>query len=385
MKVLILSFYYFPDLCAGSFRTASLVNSLKKNKELDIEVVTTMPNRYSSFKSEAKSYEKDENVVVNRISLPSHKSGMVDQIISFYSFYRQALKLTNGKDYDIVYATSSRLFTAFLGVRVGSKNKIPVYLDVRDIFVDTLKDVLNPILFTLISPVLKSIEKHTFNRAKHINLVSRGFQSYFKNGFLCRSYSFYTNGIDDDFIGYDYTNESRSNIVLYAGNIGEGQGLHYVIPQLAQKLPKFKFVVIGDGGRKSELLKRSAEVSNVEILPPVSRNELNQVYKQADVLFLHLNAYEAFEKVLPSKLFEYGATGKPILAGVSGYAASFISNELANSAVFPPQNIEKAAEALVNLSSNHSKRDDFINKYRRQYIMDDLCSSIQDIGKKWKK
>lgn len=380
MKVLILSFYYYPDLCAGSFRTSSLVDSLKKNKELDIEVLTTKPNRYSSFKSEAKSYEKDNNVVVHRISLPSHKSGMLDQIISFFSFYRQVLKLTNEKEYDLVYATSSRLFTAFLGVRIGLKTKAPVYLDVRDIFVDTLKDVLNPILFKLISPILKSIEKYTFNRAEHVNLVSKGFEDYFKDRFLCSSYSFYTNGIDDDFICYDYTNKSPSNIILYAGNIGEGQGLHHIIPNMAKKLPKFKFMVIGDGGSKSQLVKESAAISNVEILPPVSRRELNKLYKQADILFLHLNAYEAFEKVLPSKLFEYGATGKPILAGVAGYAADFISCELSNSAVFAPRNLEEAIVAFDRLSDVHSGRYEFINKYQRKCIMERLSNSIQQIG-----
>ena len=46
-----------------------------------------------------------------------------------------------------------------------------------------------------------------------------------------------------------------------------------------------------------------------------------------DVLFLHLNDYSAFRKVIPSKIFEYAATGKPIVAGVSGYAAEFLRHE----------------------------------------------------------
>ncbi|BDU38855.1 glycosyltransferase family 4 protein [Vibrio nigripulchritudo] len=382
MRILVLSFYFKPDLSAGSFRTTALVEQLKQNSEVEVDVVTTKPNRYSSFKSEAKNYEKDENVVVHRVSLPSHKSGMLDQVISYFSFYRKALKLTSDKEYDLVYATSSRLFTAFLGVRIGLKNKAPVFLDVRDIFVDTLKDVLPPTLFKLLAPILKSIEKYTFNRANHINLVSKGFESYFKDRFSCSSYSLYTNGIDDNFIGYDYQNESPSNTVLYAGNIGEGQGLEHIIPRLAKKLPEFKFMIIGDGGRKNELLRQSEEIPNVEILPPVDRGQLNKLYKQADILFLHLNAYEAFEKVLPSKLFEYGATGKPIWAGVSGYAADFISCELPNSAVFPPRNAEKAVSALNELSNTDSKRHEFINKYQRQCIMKRLSYSIQEVGKK---
>ena len=74
MKILILSFYYSPDLCAGSFRTTALVEQLKKNKDIDIEVITTMPNRYSSYKQETLSFEVDGNVSIRRISLPEHKS-----------------------------------------------------------------------------------------------------------------------------------------------------------------------------------------------------------------------------------------------------------------------------------------------------------------------
>jgi len=58
-------------------------------------------------------------------------------------------------------------------------------------------------------------------------------------------------------------------------------------------------------------------------------------------LFLHLNAHAAFEKVLPSKIFEY-AHGKPIWAGVAGHAARFIASEVPNAAVFAPCNVPDA-------------------------------------------
>ena len=48
-------------------------------------------------------------------------------------------------------------------------------------------------------------------------------------------------------------------------------------------------------------------------------------YDKASILFLHLNDYEAFYKVLPSKIFEYATTGKPIIAGVNGFAKDVIS------------------------------------------------------------
>jgi len=56
--------------------------------------------------------------------------------------------------------------------------------------------------------------------------------------------------------------------VLYAGNIGEGQGLHRIIPELAKKLEgRAVFRLIGDGERKMLLEQRLVESDcrNVEL------------------------------------------------------------------------------------------------------------------------
>ena len=79
---------------------------------------------------------------------------------------------------------------------------------------------------------------------------------------------------------------------------------------------------------------KDQQVDNVEICDPVNRDSLLIEYSNTDILFLCLNDKAAFLKVLPSKLFEYAATGKPILAGVSGYAAKFIDENIVGCEVF---------------------------------------------------
>ena len=165
-------------MCAGSFRCTALVEELAKTGA-SIHVITTAPNRYESFMVEANEFDTKDNVSINRITIPSHKSGMVDQIKAFYAFYRSARKLAAINDYDLIFATSSRLFTAFLGARISRKKRIPLYLDIRDLFVDTMSNILSPALVWLASPVLSVIEQYTFNSAKKINLVSKGFLPYF--------------------------------------------------------------------------------------------------------------------------------------------------------------------------------------------------------------
>lgn len=384
-----MSFYFPPDLCAGSFRCGALVKELQTISGVDIEIVTTQPNRYDSFSENVVQFEESLGVKIHRIPLPSHKSGMWGQIKAFFQFYFEAKKIVKSESYDIVFATSSRLFTGFLGARIANAKKIPLYLDIRDIFVDTIDNILSRKVNIFIKPLLSIIERYTFKSAQRINLVSKGFESYFNKKYSNIDYRWYTNGIDDEFLNTkpNLQSENSNNVlkIVYAGNIGEGQGLHTIIPEFAKSIEgKFEIIIIGDGGKKSDLEEKISQIGckNVALKLPLDRKQLVNIYMDADILFLHLNDYPAFEKVLPSKIFEYAALGKPILAGVSGYAAEFILSEVNNAEVFYPGCSDKAVTALNNLDFSYSNRDEFIVKYSRHNIMTKMAEDIHGFAKK---
>ena len=389
-RIVYLSFYFEPDLCAGSFRNSPLAIELASQVEGEaiVEVYTTLPNRYNSFSPEAPEYEERGNLKIHRIALPKHKSGMMDQIRSFSRYYFSVLKLNRRKKADLIFASSSRLFTAYLGSVLSRKFNVPLYLDIRDLFVDTISDVLKSKLTGLfLLPTLKWIERRTFETANHINVISGGFKPYF-TGYPNPTYSDFSNGIDDEFLEAGQTislTESEENdvkTILYAGNIGEGQGLHRIIPETAKAVGKaFKFVVIGDGGMKQRLRKRLEEVGadNVVLRDPIPRNELIKAYKSEDYLFLHLNDYPAFRKVLPSKIFEMAALNKPILAGVSGFSAEFLKNEVPVTHLFKPCNPTELVEILRNTDSKKPiNREQFISSHKRSTINQKMAESIKN-------
>ena len=383
MKILILSFYYYPDLSAGSFRTTALVKKLLK-RGANVEIITSMPNRYSSFKPDALNYENTKNLTIHRIDLPSHKSGMADQIKAFVTYYRQANKILFNKKYDLLFATSSRLFTAFLGARISRKKNIPLYLDIRDIFTDSIKYIMPKFLSLFILPILIMIERYTFNTAKKINIVSKGFLDFLENRYRNLDYSFFTNGIDDEFIDlnkqhqFKSSNKKKKLKILYAGNVGAGQCLHKIMPGMAAASKEVSFKVIGDGGQISKLKNevKVQKIENIEILPPTSRTNLIKEYMMADVLFMHLDKQDCYERVLPSKIFEYSATGKPILAGLSGFSLSFVESEIDNCEVFEPRNVTMAINKLSKLKIQNTNREKFIKKYSRDKIMIDMSEDI---------
>lgn len=387
MRVLVLSFYYAPDLSAGSFRTTALVRALAAAApQARIDVVTALPNRYRSFDVGAPEYEVHDNVSIRRFALPAHASGMIDQSRAFAWFAAQVLRHTSGRRYDLVYATSSRLMTAALGSAVAHRVGGRLYLDVRDIFVDTIKDVLPRRVAAFAQPVFARLERWTMNRADRINLVSPGFADYFHARYPRATLSFFTNGIDDEFVDAAAPAPRRFDggpaAILYAGNIGEGQGLHVTVPALARALRgRARFVIIGDGGRRDALRDSIQGLDNVRLSPPIARSALIEAYRQADILFLHLNDYDAFRKVLPSKLFEYAAMGKPILAGVAGYAADFIRAEIDNAAVFAPCDVAGALAAFDSLVLQETPRPAFVAKYARARIMREMAKDILTVAR----
>lgn len=386
MRILVLTFYYQPDLCAGSFRTTAFMKELEKrlSSEDEVDVITTMPNRYHSFHDSALAYEESNSVKINRIDLGTHKSGFVDQSILFCKFAINVVKLIRKREkYDIVYATSSRLMTAFLGALIANKQKSKLFLDLRDIFTDTLESIFEKSKIRHIIPLFKKIEEYAVNSATSINLVSKGFEQYFKNINDKIDYSFYSNGIDDEFLNYDFTKEEDSSkkIITYAGNIGEGQGLEKIIPKIAQKLSlEYEIHIIGDGGRKNNLIQELKGIENVKLFDPVNRAKLLDIYKNSDFLFLHLNDYEAFKKVLPSKIFEYAATNKFILAGVGGYAKEFIEKNISDAIVFEPCNENDFFDKLKHIEQKPNiDRKAFIKEFSRENIMKDLSQKVYEL------
>ncbi|WP_416832707.1 MAG: glycosyltransferase family 4 protein [Erythrobacter sp.] len=389
MKLLMLSNYFTPDLSAGSFRMQALVDALGPwgAKGLKVDLITTRPNRYASLRTEAPAFEDRGWLKVHRIELPSHRSGMADQARAYVRYAQGVRKLTRSQQWDAVFATSSRLMTAGLGAHISQRLDVPLYLDIRDLFTDNMEELLAGSPIKSLMPIFRLIERRAFGRASRINVVSQGFTSHVQSIAPTAQLSVLTNGIDAIFSDSDFrkpSGQGQQPLIVYAGNMGEGQGLDKIVPYVAKRLEgRARFRLIGDGGRKRalEAAVAAAGIGHVELLPPVPRPSLLDHYREADILFLHLNDLDAFRKVLPSKVFEYAATEKPILAGVAGHAAEFLKEHLPDTEVFEPLDADAMVQAIDRLieSPPEPDRSDFRKGFARSHIMERLATDIMDM------
>ena len=394
MKIVFFSFYYPPDLSAGSFRSAALSKALEKkigaNDEL--HVITTQPNRYLAHSVKADNIEVKGKITIHRISVPTHRSGMISQAFTFGVFALSAFNVCRKLKPDFLIGTTSRLMTGVLTWISARFLRRKYYIDLRDIFSETISDIFalkSSFLSVFFRRFFSFLDKQILNSAAGVNVVSEGFPEYFeKKGINTSNWSFFPNGVDEEFLSFPLSvKESSKSVktILYAGNIGSGQGLELVIPDIAKRLGiSYRFVIIGDGGAFL-LLKKAIQrenISNVELLSPVSRSELIKYYMAADIMFLHLNNIPAFRRVLPSKIFEYAALRKPIVAGLSGYSAQFLRDHVPYAFLFNPGDSKAAASCIFEAVDSKVPEETvtkFVTMYSRSSIMDRMVNQLINI------
>ena len=386
-KILLLASHFTPDRSAGSFRMSALVYELAKYPDLlECHVFSMYPNRYQENDFNILNKEIYGNVKITRIPLLFSNSTGLRLIINYFYYFLRVILQTKFRRYDIVFATSSKFFTSFLGLMiVGKKSKL--IIDYRDLFWDNIKDLYS---IKLLNKIGRAIEKNVLLRADKISIVSKGFTDYVaESSGDIKKISYFPNGIDSLFITESdidelFENKFRSSEkieVLYAGNVGVGQGLEKIIPVFAKKFEaNCSITIIGNGSKKDALqlcLDRN-DNKNVTLLPSMPRENILQSYQRADILLLTLNDIRAFEKVLPSKIFEYAATGLPILAGVCGHARDFFKSEIEGVFVFSISDLDEMEKQFELLLSKRRRycRDSFIEKYRREKIIYDLAEFI---------
>ena len=147
------------------------------------------------------------------------------------------------------------------------------------------------------------------------------------------------------------------------------------------------FVFVGDGPCKGELRRMVGEkdLKNVKMLPAVPKSSIPDLLSAADALVITLRSVDLFSyAVSPNKLFEYMASGKPILCAVNGEVAGLVTRAKAG-IVVEPENPEALAQAILALVKDSGKcsacgvngRTFVEENFSRSHIAEELVSILQ--------
>jgi len=145
-------------------------------------------------------------------------------------------------------------------------------------------------------------------------------------------------------------------IALYAGTLGEKQGLDIVI-EVARKLRDIRNILIavaGEGPARARLAAAAASLPNLEMLPLQPTERLGDLLTAAD---LHLlpERPEAADLVMPSKLGGMLASGRPVVAAVRSDGA--VASAIAGAGLLVrPGDAEALAGAILKLAADPTLR-----------------------------
>lgn len=394
MNVVVVSQNYPPDLGAASFRMQALVKALHQVGHR-VFVIAGMPNRYDDFMQgeTVPQHELREEAEIFRVKIKTVGNTKVNRIRGFLEYYFGAVRLGSKLPIkvDVVVATTPQLLQARVGEVLARRLNARFLLDVRDLWPET------PIALgelSAVSPVahmLTLLERRAYKRADHIVTTSPGYVDHIRE--ITGEDTKITvalNGIDNEFRGPSKCVKSKDGMiqVLYAGNVGYCQNLlTFVEAASLLRNEKFRFKIIGSGTQIDQVRQRVTDLGldNIMILPPVSRMELLNAYRDAEILYLQLFSNQYFGRVIPSKIFEYLALPKPIIYGLDGASAKILSQFPSTYRVRPddPGNLADTLRAVSDDLHNGlivCRSNDSLKEYTREHQTMRFVQAIESLG-----
>lgn len=148
----------------------------------------------------------------------------------------------------------------------------------------------------------------------------------------------------------------RRHVALYSGNIANKQGIEIVVDaaRLLQARRDLLFVICGQGPNRAKLAEATANLDNVVLhdLQPAER--LGELLGLADVHLLP-QIVDAADLVLPSKLTNMLASGRPVVATAAH--GTGLANEVEGCGIItPPGDARAFAEAIGALIDDDALR-----------------------------
>lgn len=312
--------------------------------------------------------------------LPNRKAH--ERIRNYASFWLSAsisgLRLDKP---DVVIGTSPQLLVALAGWWLARCKRVPFVFEVRDLWPESLAAVGVGGESSLLHRTLGAIAGFLYRRSSHIVVVTPAFKEHIVRHWHVpeQKISIVENGVETDLFRPDAPRRAAGSdgrfLICYIGTMGMAHGLETLISAaeiLQQSLPKAMFQLIGEGAEKEHIveLARARGLENISFLDQQPREDIPGFIAGADVCLVMLKKSELFKTVIPTKLLEYMACGRPALIAVDGQARQIV--EEASAGVFvEPENSRALADAVLSLASRSDLREQ-MGRNGRQYIVENL-------------
>lgn len=333
MRVLIVSFYYEPELGAAPSRITNLAKGLKASG-LDVDVLTCLPNYpkgriFDGYRGRFSMKEQVDGIGVYRYwTYATVSKNPLKRVLAMTSYavtmWAFALKRRLIKSYDriiiqsppiLVSASAMCLFKKLFGKRV--------VLNVSDLWPGSAVELGFVRKDSLSFKALSRLERFIYRNAHSVMGQSQEIVEHVETMFPGKRTFLYRN-LQSGVASTAVVKQKNATLKLvYAGLFGVAQGMR-------QLLESIDFVALGvemhlyGGGNElndiQEYIKNGDK--NIWYHGYVSKQQMNEELKQYDLSIIPLAA--AIHGAVPSKIFDLLPAGIPILFSGNGEGARIV-------------------------------------------------------------
>jgi glycosyltransferase involved in cell wall biosynthesis len=383
-----------PEVGAGPARVVEMAQRWRA-AGAEVTVVTGLPSRQvpgqrggtvdPAYRGRAFMTEEHEGIHVLRSWLySSSRGGFARTIFNNASFMvTSALHGTARlRGADVLIASSPPFFPHIAGDAVSRMRRIPLVLEVRDLWPDYLVGMGVLRAGRPATRALFALERALLRRAARVVVVTESFRRrVIEKGVAAERVAVIPNGVDTSayFAGASEPpveplrrRDPGEFLVGYLGTFGAGQALSAVVEAaalLADEDPTIRIVLTGDGPEREKTERRARElaVPNVEFHGSIPKDRTRAFYTSCDACLVPLAPVAVFQDTVPSKIFETMACERPVLASLDGEGRRIVEESGGGLAV-PPGDPRAIADGIRRLKEMSPEARAAMGARGRRYV-----------------
>jgi glycosyltransferase involved in cell wall biosynthesis len=231
--------------------------------------------------------------------------------------------------------------------------------------------------------MLRVLAAFLYRSCNHVVVVTPAFKQELVAKWRLRDdkISLVENGVETDLFTPDVPGDDVKRelglegkfVVSYIGTLGLAHGLQAVMKaatELQRTFPDIQFLFVGEGADKDRLTSLVSELNltNVRFLLQQPRQKIPSIIRASDLCLVLLRKANVFKTVIPTKMLEFMACGRPVILGVDGQARQVI--ETAQAGVFIEPEDATALTLAVRQLYDDSELRQALGRNGRRHIVD---------------
>lgn len=389
MKIWIINHYAIPPSMGGLVRHYYFSKYLqKKGHKVQIFTSSKIHNTDVNMVEGKELYKKQkvDGITYTFVKTSDYKGNGIKRIINMLEF---PIRMWRVQRYfekpDVIYTSSPDLFTALSAILLAKFLKLPCVVEVRDLWPESIVEYNGMSRKNLLIQILYQLEKWIYIHADQLIFTMSGVEEYLKEkGWLCKieknKIHYINNGIDLEEFDYNREHYKLEDIdldndetfkVLFMGSVRKVYHLDFLVDvakELKRRgLDKIKILIYGDGTEREQLVARCKRenIDTIIFKGRIEKKYVASVLDRGDLNLIHLQKSSILKYGCSwNKLFEYMASGKPILSTVNINNSKDLKKGITK--IVSNVSVDKVCDAIVeiwNLSEEEKRKAGSIARF----------------------